>query len=167
MADGAVRIAIRNFFQAPLIPGIQQVYLDIPWFIDGAQWDVLDGSGYAAVASVHLNTSQESRITLPWKSGQKQVNHAVGLVLQYQYLIPSSFAPDEAEDAWVTGLDAIIDAVKDRIRSDYTFNNTNVIFQAGQDAGDIRVTRDVPVIDVGRVIAWTVVEFNVTEIIQA
>ena len=167
MADGAVRVAIRNFFQSANIPGIQQVYLDVPWFIDGAQWDVLDGSGFAAVASVHLDTSSETRITLPWKTGSKQVNHTVGLILQYQYLIPSTFAPGEYEDAWVTGLDAIVDGVKNRIRSDYTFASTNIIFQAGQNGNDVRVTRDVPVVDIGKVVAWVVVEFNVTEIIQA
>ena len=167
MADGDVRKAIRNFFQTPPITGIQTVYLDVPWFIDGAQWDVLSQEGWAAVASVHLNMSQESRVTLPWSVGSKQVNHSVGLLLQYQYLIPSNFGPDEAEDAWVEGLDIIIDGVKNRIRSDYTFNSNGVIFQAGQDQNDIRVQRDVPVVDVGRVVAWCVVEFNVTEIIQA
>jgi hypothetical protein len=167
MADGAVRLAVQEFFQSPPVVGIQKVYKDIPWFMDGAQWDVASNDGWAAVASVHLNTSQESRITLPWKVGQKQVEHTVALVIQYQYLIPVSFAPEEAEDQWVIGLDTVIDGVKDRIRSDYTFNNPNVIFQGGQDRNDIRVTRDVPVMDVGRVIAWNVVEFNVTEIIQA
>lgn len=167
MADGAVRIAIRDFFQSPPIDGIQRVYLDVPWFMDGAQWDVQSQDGYAAVASVHLTTSNETRLTLPWKTGSKHVDHTVGLLLQYQYLIPPTFGPDEAEDAWVHGLDSIIDGVKDRIRSDYTFNNPAVIFQGGQDAQDIRVTRDVPVIDIGKVVAWVVVEFNVTEIIQA
>lgn len=167
MADGDVRLAIRDFFQKPEITGIQKVFLDVPWFMDGAQWDIQSNEGWAAVASVHLTTSTETRLTMPWRTGSKHVDHTVGLILQYQYLIPSNFGPDESEDEWVIGLDKIIDAVKNRIRSDYTFNNPAVIFQGGQDAQDIRVTRDVPVVDIGKVVAWVVVEFNVTEIIQA
>lgn len=167
MADSAVRVAIRDFFTAPEIDGIQKVYLDVPWFVDGAAWEVYDSRGWAAIASVHLDTSRESRITVPWKFGSKQVQHTVGLLIQYQYLVPVSFAPNEAEDAWVEGFDQIIDAIKDRIRSDYTMASSGIIFQAGQDNDDIRVSRDVPTVDVGRVVVWCVVEFNVTEIIQA
>lgn len=167
MADAAVRRTIRDFFQFPELPGMQKVYLDVPWFMDGAQWDVLGNAGWAAVGAVHLTSSNETRITLPWQDGSKQVEHTVGLVIQYQYLIPSEFTVDEAEDEWVTGLDTIIDGIKDRIRSDYTFNDPNVIFQGGQSPNDIRIQRDVPIIDKGRIVAWNVLEFNVTEIIQA
>ena len=166
MADGAVRQAIQNFFLNPSIDGVQHVYLDVPWFLDGAQWDVFDNRGWAAVASIHLDRSQESRITLPFGTGSKNVEHNVGLILQYQYLIPAKFQQGEFEDAWVTGLDQIVDAVKDRIRSDYTFNSNGVIWQSGQQANDIRITRDVPTVDLGRVVSWNVVEFSVTEIIQ-
>jgi hypothetical protein len=167
MSDKAVRLAIQEFFAYPELPGIQRVYKDIPWFIDGAQWDVASNNGWAAVAAVHLSTSNESRATLPWKTGQKEVDHTVGLVVQYQYLIPPQFTHDEAEDVWVDGFDTVIDGIKDRIRSDYTFNNPAVIFQAGENKNDIRITRDAPYIDKGRVLVWAVLEFDVTEIITA
>jgi hypothetical protein len=167
MSDAQVRLAIQEFFQTPAIDGIQRVFRDVPWFMDGAQWDVFDNRGWAAVASVHLDRSEETRITLPWKDGSKQVDHNVGLIIQYQYLIPATFGQDEYEDAWVDGLDAIVDAVKERIRSDYTFNNPNVIFQGGQTPNDIRIQRDVPIIDKGRVVSWNVIQFSVTEILQA
>ena len=167
MADGAVRKAVRDYLRTANITGLQSVYLDVPWFIDGARWDVYDTNGWAAVAAVHLNSSMESRITMPWKDGSKQVNHTVAIILQYQYLIPSQFGYDESEDAWVTGLDSIIDGVKNAIRADYTLGAPDIIFQGGQNNGDIRIIRDVPVVDNGRVIAWNVLEFDVTEIIQA
>jgi hypothetical protein len=167
MSDQAVRAAIQAFLASPELPGVQKVYKDVPWFIDGAQWNVAGNDGWAGIISVHLNTSQESRVTLPALTGSKQVNHTIGLVIQYQYLIPTYFAPGEAEDSWVDGLDIIVDGIKDRIRSNPTFNSNGIIFQAGQDDSDIRITRDVPTIDVGRVVAWNLIEFNLTEIIQA
>lgn len=167
MSDSAVRLAIQDFFANPKIDGIQRVYRDVPWFLDGAQWEVYDQRGWAAVCAVHLRSSNESRVTLPWKDGSKQVQHTVGMIIQYQYLIPTQFNFDEAEDSWVEGLDAIVDGIKDRIRSDYTMGHSDVIFQAGQDRNDIRIQRDVPIIDKGRVVSWNVIEFNVTEIIQA
>lgn len=167
MADGAVREAIQAFLLNPSIDGVQYVYKDVPWFLDGAQWDVFDNRGWAAVCSVHLDSSRESRLTLPFAVGSKHVEHNVGIIIQYQYLIPDQFAQGEFEDAWVTGLDAIVDGIKDRIRSDYTFGAVNIIWQAGQSTDDIRITRDVPVRDAGRVISWNVIEFTVTEIIQA
>lgn len=167
MADGAVRKAIQQFFSSPEIDGIQRVYKDVPWFLDGARWEVYDQRGWAAVCAVHLTSSRESRVTLPWKDGSKQVNHTVGMIIQYQYLIPTQFTFDEAEDSWIEGLDSIVDGIKNRIRSDYTMGNTDVIFQAGQNPNDIRIQRDVPIIDKGRIVSWNVVEFDVTEIIQA
>lgn len=167
MSDASVRQTIQEFFATPSIDGIQHVFRDVPWFMDGAQWDVFDNRGWAAVASVHLNRSDETRVTLPWQTGSKRVEHAVGLLIQYQFLIPADFSQGEAEDSWVEGLDTIIDGVKDRIRSDYTFNNPSVVFQAGQNPNDIRIQRDVPIIDKGRVVSWNVIEFDVTEIIQA
>jgi hypothetical protein len=72
------------------------------------------------------------------------------------------------EDAWVTPFDSIIDAVKTRIRSDPTLGNSSVIFQGGQDQNDIRITRDLPQSDNSETtIVFAVVEFNVTEILQA
>lgn len=167
MSDSAVRQAIQQFFAAPAIDGIQRVYADVPWFMDGANWDIFGGQGWAAVAAVHLDRSSESRLTLPFGTGSKHVEHNVGLMIQYQYLIPNTLELDEAEDSWVTGLDSIIDAVKDRIRSDYTFNSNGVIWQAGEQRDDLRITRDVPSVDVGRVVCWAVLEFSVTEIIES
>ncbi|MEC5149148.1 hypothetical protein [Cryobacterium sp. GrIS_2_6] len=168
MSDGAVRVALRNFFQTPAIVGMPKVYLDQPTIIQGANWNVQVNLGWGAVGFVHLDTSHESRVTLGAAiGGSKQVNHTVGLVVQYQFLVPAAYPDGTDEDAWVTPFDSIIDAIKTRIRSDPTMGNSAVIFQGGQDQNDIRVTRDLPQDDVGRVVVFAVVEFDVTEILQA
>jgi hypothetical protein len=168
VSDGTVRVALRNFFQTPAIPGMPKVYLDQPTIIQGANWDVQTNLGWGAVGFVHLDASHESRVTLGAAiGGSKQVNHTVGLVVQYQYIIPPTYPAGVDEDAWVTPFDSIIDGIKARIHSDPTMGNSAVIFQGGQDQNDIRVTRDLPQDDVGRVVVFAVVEFNVTEIIQA
>jgi hypothetical protein len=169
MADGAVRAALRNFFQTPPIPGMPKIYLDEPTIVQGANWDVSASTGWGAVGYIHLDTSHESRVTLGAAiGGSKQVNHTVGLVVQYKYLWPAYLTPGLEEDAWVTPFDSIIDAVKTRIRSDPTLGNSSVIFQGGQDQNDIRITRDLPQSDNSETtIVFAVVEFNVTEILQA
>lgn len=166
MSDGAVRVALRDFFQTPVITGLQKVYLDEPWIIQGANWNV--DAGWGAVGFIHLDTSKESRLTLGAAiGGSKRVEHTVGLVIQYQYLIPDTLPDGVDEDAWVGPFDQIIDAVKARIHSDPTLGSPSIIFQGGQDNDDIRVSRDLPQKDIGKVIVFAVVEFNVTEIIQA
>ncbi len=168
MTDNAVRAALRAFFQTPVIPGLTKIYLDQPTIIQGANWNVQTELGWGAVGFIHLDTSRESRVTLGAAiGGSKQVNHTVGLVIQFQHLIPSAFATGQEEDFWVGPFDSIIDGIKARIRSDPTAGNPSAIFQFGQDNGDIRVTRDLPQDDEGRVIVFAVVEFDVTEIVQA
>lgn len=168
MTDANVRAALRDFFQTPPLLGLQKVFLDEPWIIQGANWDVQSQSGWGAVAFIHLDTSHESRITLGAAiGGSKQVDHTVGLVIQYQYLIPAALPDGTDEDAWVGPLDQIIDGVRTRIHSNPNAGNPAVVFQFGQDNNDIRVTRDLPKIDNGKIVVFTLVEFDVTEIIQA
>lgn len=169
MSDSAVRLAIRAWFATPPIPGVQNVYRDEPWIVQGADWDVSTELGWGAILSIHLDSSEESRITLPALTGNKRVDHKVGVLIQYQYLIPDVFPDGVMEDDWVNGLDQIIDAVKTRIRSDPNMGTApgGVIWEAGQSPADIRISRDLPKLDRGRVISWNLVEFDVTEIITA
>lgn len=190
MSYAAVREAIVDYFSAATITGIQKVYRDMPWFIEAAQWQIevpvtepAPGDvprTWAAVAFVHIDQSAESRITVgaPGPSttpadaiGYKEVRYVVSLGMQYQYLVPVVLPDGYEADAWVDGLDTIIDTVKSLIRADPLLgtNGSGVIFQAGQDDLDIRVESDFPISDpVGnRVYSFHRVAFNVTEIINA
>jgi hypothetical protein len=167
MSSAKVRDAIVQFLKEPAIPGIQNVYRDVPWFVDGAAWEIYSYDGWAAIACVHINSTNETRVTLPFATGSKRVDHQVAVLIQYQYLIPNDLAPQEYEDSWVDGLDSVIDAVKERIRSNFTFNSNGVVWQAGEGQNDLSINRDVPRTDNGRVHSWNVIEFSLTEIIQA
>lgn len=177
MSYTAVRAALQDWFEGAAITGMQKIYLDMPWFMDAAQWNITPGRTWAAVGFVHIDSSNESRITVGAKNptlpanavGYKQVQYVVSLGIQYQYLIPATLSGTDEEDAWVVGLDAITDAIKTRIREDPLQGTTsNVIFQAGQDDNDIRVDSDLPIHEPGvRVYQFARVQFSVTEIINA
>lgn len=169
MADGLVRQAVQAWLAGASIPGLQKVYLDVPWFIDGNSWD-LTSNDWGAISMVHLNDSKESRLTLGAAiGGTKMAEHTVAVIVRYQYLIPDNLPTGQDFDAWVTGLDTIIDGIKDRIRSSPTLGTApgGVVFQAGQSQNDIRITRDMPLFDGGRVWSWSAIEFDVTEVITA
>ncbi len=177
MSTSAVRAALHSFFsiacQTNKVPGVNAVYRAQPWYIDGSTWDLGAGSGSGAVAFLHLVSDRETRLSMPAVAGEKQVDYDVALVVLYQFLIPSSSQISDAlpEDAWVGPLDDTIDGFKDLIRSDPTAgtgpNPTGVIFQMGQDPGDLRITRELPRRSSGKVLSWNVLEFNVTEVITA
>lgn len=177
MSYAAVRAATVAWFNTAGIEGLQKVYQDMPWFLDAAEWNVTPGRPWGAVGFIHLDSSNESRITVGAENptlpadavGYKQVEYVLSLGLQYQYLIPATLPADVAADVWVEGLDSLIDAVKARIRQDPLLGATSdVIFQAGQDDNDIRVESDLPIYDAGvRVYSFHRVQFNLTEIINA
>jgi hypothetical protein len=170
MGDATVRAAVRDWFQTAQIDGLQKVYLDLPWFLDGSIWPFEDGREWAAVAFVHIDTSNESRITVPALTGQKQINYTISLGLHYQYLIPAELGIGADVDDWVVGLDSILDGVKARLREDPNMGaapNTGPVWQQGQSNADIRLDRDLPILDNGIVRSWNRVEFQLTEIITA
>ncbi len=168
MPDAALRSALVEFFAAPPITGIQHWYRDEPWFIQGGTWNLADNGGWGALAYVHIDRAQESRITIPVETGQKRIDYTVSLLIAYQYLIPSQ-VPENGEDSWVGPLDQIVDAVKDRIRSDPTAGTgqAGAVFQFGQGDNDIRHERDLPRRTNGVIHNWTRLEVDVVEIITA
>lgn len=168
MSSATVRAALFGFFDtaraAATVPGLNKVYAAQPWFVDGARWQLDKELGSGSVAYLHLAEDTESRIALPALTGQKRVDCTVGLVVLYQYLIPTDAA---SEDAWAGPLDATIDALKNLIRSDPNCGVPVTIFQAGQQPNGIMIRRHLPRRTAGAVLSWNVLEFAVTEIIEA
>lgn len=174
MSSADVRAAVTAFMESPGLPGLSQWFKSPPWFVDGDAWNLADNLGSGSVGMVHLTEKSESRITLPALQpnilgpvGQKAVRYKVGLVVLYQYLLPSATLAPVPSDDYVGQLDATLDAIEDRIRSDPNLGNPDVVFQAGQDQNDITIHRDLPRRMPAKILAWTVVEFNLTEIINA
>lgn len=182
MSDTTARAAVVTFFKNANITGLEQVYRDMPWFIDGSKWGMALNNGWGAICYVHIDQTQESRITflgadlLGAPTGQKQIDMTVSLIVAYQFLIPTKGTDDVVEDMWVSPLDELLDAMRALLRSDPTLGTgaesamaDAPVFQAGQGENDIRQTRDLPRLDLlnGRVVSWNRIEFDLTQIITA
>lgn len=167
MSATTITAAIQSFL-APT-PGLTKLYKDAPWEMSGDNWQKAEIPGTPAF--IHLDNYSESRIALGGEhGGKKQVDYTVSLVLLYQYLIPSDLEGSD-KDVWVEGLNDLLDAVVDRMRSDRSFGcaAAGPIFEAGNQDQGIQISRDLPHWDHGggKVRAWVRVEFKVTEIVDA
>lgn len=175
MGVATVRTALQAYIAGGSIPGLHKVFRAPPRWVDGQAWQLNSALGSGAVAALHMAEDTESRITVPAPNvllpglspvGQKIVSYKVGLMIFYQFLTPSGTLTAIDEDAWAAPLDVIIDGVKDLLRADPNAGNPAVIWQCAQGPNGIRVQRDIPTQDEGKVLAWNVVEFDVDEVIS-
>lgn len=166
MGRATVRAALQSFLTG--ITGITTLYKDAPWEMTGDNWQTATIPGTPGF--LHLDHSTESRIAMGGEHGGfKEVDYTVSLVLLYQYLIPSDLGGAN-KDVWVDNLDALLDNVVNKIRSDRAFGtNGSVIFEAGNQDQGIQISQDLPHWDQGggKVRNWVRVEFKVTEIVAA
>jgi hypothetical protein len=170
MSSTAVRAAVVAYLTSTDIQGLRKVYQAEPYWVDGAEWNFAIDLGSATVGFVHLSQESESRITVPVLTGQKQVTYKVTLYLIYQYLLTSAATVAVSEDAWVTALDATIDAVKDLLRADPNCGVPLTVFESAQDRGDLLTKRGDPFLigeNGGSLGSWTSIEWTVTEIVTA
>lgn len=172
MGYSTVRTALLGFFANT--PGMQTLYKEAPWIVQGSDFVLNPGTTAAAVGFIHIDRSHEIRITLPAYTGSKGIDYTCALVFLYKYERPAYPSPSVEEDEWVTGLDLLIDTLKAKIRSDQNGGAPAIIFQmgtgeGGSDAGagiDITVEQDLPE-DTGEgIFTLCRVEFHVYEIIQ-
>lgn len=178
MSAATVRQQLVDFLSAPPITGVQKWYRDEPTFAAGETWDLRANNGWGAVGWTHITDESEERLTLGAQTptaaaaGQKKITYRVGIVVQFQWLVPSGTTQDSA-DAYIDPLDGLIEAIKARLRSDPKAGTgpglAGVIFEQSQDPGDLHVARDLPKLAKGggKVIAWQLIETTVTEIITA
>lgn len=167
MSAASVRAGIRDYLAAGGIAGLSKVFLNYPWRVDGQTLDIDPARGWTAVAWPHLDQQSEHRLTFPAGSGSKQVDYRVGLLVVFQYLIPSDLQGAD-EDAWTVPHDQLLDALCARLRSDQTLGGA--VLQAGEGEGEqLTIKRDLPRIDPagGILHAWTGIEFTATEIVTA
>ena len=172
MGYASIRTALVSYF-AP-IPQMQTMYKEAPWIVNGGDFQLNPGTTAAAVGFVHIDHSVEERITLPAYTGSKGVDYTVALVFLYKWLRPFNQPGGVSPDAYVADLDALIDAIKAKIRADQNAGSPANIFQMGTGSGgsyagegpDIAVTQDLPEdIDEG-IFTLCRVEFHVYELIQ-
>ena len=92
-------------------------------------------------------------------SGKKWVHYVVELHV-YQHSVHK-----HSEDA-MADFDAVIDAIKDKLRSDRRLNNPSVIFEAGEQLLD-GVYGEPVVLEQGATEIWGSVRFDVSEVITS
>jgi hypothetical protein len=149
-----------EFFSPPNVPGLNKVYSSLPKRIAGNDYHGGRPSGQlsGAVAVVYIVSETEERIAIGGEhSGKKWVHYTVQLRIQ------SNSRERNSEDA-MAFFDSIIDAVKDRLRSNRRLDNYPIIFEAGErqlvgEYGDPVLEED------GSTLIWGSVTFEVSEIL--
>lgn len=167
MAD--VRAAVTAFFKGLSVPGVGHVFSEWPYYMANATaFDQVHPTllGQSALM-VHLTRVNESRISLPAITGQKQRQYVVGLGIMYRYMIPNDAGTQPDQDQWVAGLDTIIDGLRAAIEAAPNLGNASVIWQAGQEPGDLSTEIDLPVLDGSYVRILARIDMHVTEIVTA
>lgn len=167
MGSADIRAAVSSYFEGAAIPGLNKVYGAPPYWADGGDWTLGLSQGSAAVGAVHIVEESESRITVPIRTGQKMVEYKLGLMLFYQWTVPSGALAKVGADEWSDPLDVIIDGCKALLRADPNLGVPATVWQAGQDPNDIRILRDIPRRMTGSVLSWNVIEFMVREVVTA
>lgn len=167
MSRASVREAVRLWFEPGTVPGLFAVHRAQPKIIGGEDYgygafgsNVDEGSG--AYAIVHIADERETRIAIGGAhSGMKHITYQVALIVHFKSVNPDAV---EAMDDY----DALIEKLKLRLRADRNLGQDGkVIWQAGEEAGDIHVQSDLPATDEGATYIWSVLEFNVIEEIFA
>lgn len=158
---GSVRTTLYNFLLTPSITNLNQVFTSFPKRIDYSV-NAVAGSMNSAAAVIFIATERESRIAIGGAhSGWKRVDYTV--ILQ---IFQHSFERN-AEEA-MTSFDTLIDAIKDRLRSDHNFGDPtgNLVWQGAEPAINARYGE--PATDEeGITMTYAEIEFDVTEMIQA
>jgi hypothetical protein len=164
MSRAQVRSAVATWIADAAITNLNQVFASHPKRINFEQ-NATAGQATRAAGMVFIAGETEQRIAIGGASnGWKRVDYAV----EFQVYCHSmqSYAQDAMND-----FDAIIDAIKDRVRSGghrLGEPDGNIIWQVGEGTKQITVSYGEPKTnDGGATEIWAAVEFEVTQMIQA
>ena len=156
-----VRSTLAGFIAPPAIDGINQVFTSFPKRID-FQVNSLPSQVNRCIAVIFIESETESRIAVGGAhSGWKRIDYTVVIQLFHHSL------ERLAEDA-MDNLDAIIDDLKDKLRSDHRFGDTSgtLVWQGAEPVIDVSYGE--PLSQKGNSIeTWASVRFTVTQMIQA
>lgn len=168
MSRQSVRDATALFLSTPPItagagprPAALQVYAAVPFFAKGAN-RVRSGAPSGAIVYPVVTAEHETQDIFAGSSAfGKRVLYTVTLCLRFV-----SNAREPATQ-YQDDHDALVQAIKTRIRSDSTFGGR--LFAAGEGTGvgseDLHVLSDIPVEDEGLVAIWTTIEFTAIEFV--
>ena len=166
MARKDVRQTLYEFIAPPAIDGLSQVFTTFQKY---ASWQKqgLPGEKNRACAVIFIESEREERLTVGGipgtnsSQGWKRVDYTVALQVYHHS------SERNAEDA-MENFDNLIDNLKDKLRSDHRFGDTNgtLVWQGAEPAIDVSygesMTQNGTYIN-----TWATLRFDVTEMIQA
>ena len=164
MSRSQVRAHVGSWIADAAIPNLNQIFTAHPKRINFEQ-NAAPGQLTRAAGMVFIAGETEERVAIGGaNSGWKRIDYDV----QFQVYTHSmqTYAQDAMDD-----FDAIIDAIKDRVRSGghrLGLPDGDIIWQAGEGTKQISVAYGEPKTnDGGATEIWAAVEFEVTQMIQA
>ena len=164
MSRAEVRDAVVTYIRDAAIPNLNKIHTTFPKLAQ-LQENATAGQLFRAAAVVYIMGEQESRIAVGGpSSGWKRIDYDVDL-----QLFTEGFYP-KAEDT-MADFDALVDAVKDRLRTGYHRlgkTDGSIIWEAAEGTGSVSVSYGEPTMnDFGTVNGWVSIVFRVTQMIQA
>ncbi len=134
MSAAAVRNAVTNFLTGANIANLNKVYAQQPFDESGIPWDTLGSPGAATkcFGVIDVDGRHDEFIALDGKGGKRLVHYGVTFQL---YFVDVGGDASSAQNK----MDAILDAVQTRLRSDpslgTTFSSSGILQAA---VGDLR-----------------------------
>jgi len=152
------RDAVATWIAPPNVAGLNTVFTSWPKLIEGADFtaDQPPGTASGTVAVVHIVHEDEQRIAFGGEhGGWKRVTYTITVQLFHRSLEPDAA---DAQDH----LDAVVDALKERIRADRTLGSPDV-WQAAEESftGDYGV----PDLSNDAIETWASISFALTEML--
>ena len=162
MSRATVRAAIADFFAPPAVPGLNTIFRAPPKRVDGTAFRAGQPAGTisGAVGVVDILSDTEERIALGGEHSGKKWVHYIAEIQIYQHSVHK-----HAEDA-MADFDAVIDAIKEQLRSDRRLGNDGVIFESGERMLE-GIYGEPVVLEQGATEIWGALRFEVSEVITS
>lgn len=128
MSRATVRAAVAAFFAAPAVANLNKVYTSFPKRMNAGDFLVGQAAGTksGAVAVIFVGREIERRVAMGGAtSGKKRVDYDVDLEV---FLRSVEQTAEAAMDAY----DAVVDAIKVKLRTDRVIGAGATVFQAGE-----------------------------------
>jgi hypothetical protein len=160
MSRASIREAVTVFLEPPKVPGLNRVFTSFPKRVEGGwfRYGQPAGTQSGAIGIVHIVGEREERIAFGGEhSGKKWVHYTVELQI-------FSHSIHQLSERAMDDFDAVVDAAKDRLRSDRRLGQFPIIFESGERQldgvyGEPRVLQD------GSTEIWGCVRFEVSEVL--
>ena len=157
----AVRNTLATWLTGVTIPTLNQVLTSFPKRIN-FQVNSQPGQLSRAASVIFIQSERESRIAVGGAhSGWKRIDYTV-IVQVFHHSLER-----DSQDA-MDNFDALIDAIKDRLRSDHNFGDPSemLVWQGAEPAIDVAYGEPSPT-EGGATETWAGIQFDVTQMIQA